>query len=102
MSSKLFKKCSDDCIREFCDCIIRVANGEIKLESCHLKKLVKHRRQVRNLVKKSTSLKQRRRILQRGGFFGSIFKALLPRIADGAGKLVAYAINKDMEHKRNK
>jgi hypothetical protein len=102
MYIKLFKKCSNDCILKFCNCIKRVAKGEFKLKTCHLKKLVRHKRQVRNLVKKSTSLRQRQCILQRGEFLSSNFKALLLHITDGVAKLIGYTINKGLEYNCNK
>ena len=66
-----------------CDCVLNVLNGNIPLEYEEKKRLKRHRNCLRELVKKKTSDKKRKQLIQEGGFLG----ALIPILSGLVGKL---------------
>jgi hypothetical protein len=54
--------------------------GNVPLNRAQFRSLKKHRTALRKLANKKTSIKARKRILQRGGFLGSFFGPVLKAI----------------------
>ena len=54
-----------------CDCVLNVLNGNIKLEPEEKQRLKRHKHCLRELVKKKTSEKKRKHLIQEGGFLRS-------------------------------
>ena len=56
------------CNREFmsciCNCARQLIKGRAKMKPSHLKKLARHKKSLRKLILKKTSLKSKRKILQ--------------------------------------
>jgi len=81
---QLIKKCD----REFLDCVSECAKnfikGNVPLKPAQLRRLRRDRSSVRVLALKKTSLKKKRRILQKGGFLG----ALIPPVLSALGSLL--------------
>jgi len=81
---QIVKKCD----REFLDCVSECAKNVIKsnvpLKPTQLQRLRRERNNVRVLASKKTSLKKKRRILQKGGFL----TALLPPVLSVLGSLL--------------
>lgn len=72
------------CLRE---CAVNVLKGNVPLSKHQLKKLKRHKKQLRELSLKKTSQKRRLQIEQKGGFLASL---LFPVI----GSIIKSAINK--------
>ena len=74
--------------REFLDCVSECAKnvikGNVQLKPAQLRRLRRERSNVRALALKKTSLKKKRRILQKGGFLG----ALIPPVLSVLGSLL--------------
>ena len=82
---KFLSNCSDDFIKNLCDCVVNVLKGNIKVSKYHHKKLSKKKAILRRLARKSISLKTKRKIFtQHGGFLGSL---LVPIISAVGGLL---------------
>ena len=60
---------------------LNVLKGNVPLNSLEKAKLCKHKTALRTLVKKKTSLKGKKEILQRGGFLGAVLGPLLSGLA---------------------
>jgi len=82
---KFLKSCNKDCINKICECIKNVLNSNLKIKPVHLRRLKRHRQTLRVLASKKTSLVNRKRLLQKGGFIGALLPALIPAIASLVG-----------------
>jgi hypothetical protein len=58
------------------DCVLNVLNGNIPLEYEEKERLRRHRHCMRELVKKKTSDKKRKHLIQEGGFLGALIPIL--------------------------
>ena len=77
---KFFKTCNKQSILKICECVKNVLNGNLHIKPCHLKKLSRHKQTLRQLALKKTSLKVRKRLLQKRGFLGLLLPALAPLV----------------------
>ena len=59
-----------------CDCVLNILNGNISSSEEEKKKLKKHKYSLRELVKKNTSDKKRKHLIQEGGFLGALILIL--------------------------
>ena len=59
-----------------CDCVLNVLNGNIPISEEEKKRLKRHKYSLRELVKKKTSDKKRKHLIQEGGFLGAIIPIL--------------------------
>ena len=59
-----------------CDCVLNVLNGNIKLEPEEKQRLKRHKNSLRELVKKKTSDKRRKHLIQEGAFLGALIPIL--------------------------
>ena len=66
-----------------CDCVFNVLQGNIPVNEEEKNRLKRHRHFLRKLVNEKTSYKEKKRLIQRGGFLG----ALIPILAGLVGKL---------------
>jgi len=69
--------CHNDLIRCVCYCTRHIINGKAKLTPDELKQLRRRKQMVRRLARKNTSLKNKRKILQTGGFLQLILPPIL-------------------------
>ena len=81
---KYLKTCDGTFVDCLCECIKNLLKGRVPLKSKQLKALRRYRRFLRKAALKTTPQKDRRRILQKGGFIG----ALLPTLISGLGALL--------------
>jgi hypothetical protein len=84
---KYLKTCSKESVIRICECVKNLLNGNVPLNSSHLKKLSRHRQSLRKLAAQGTSLKIRKQVLQRGGFLGTLLPILLPAVTSLLGGL---------------
>jgi len=66
-----------------CDCIHNILQGNIPVDEDELEILKRHKECLRKLVKKKTSDREKKRLIQEGGFLGS----LIPTLVGLVGKL---------------
>ena len=59
------------------ECIINILKGNVPLSKAQKSRLYKHRKDLRLLSKKNTSLKKRLAVEQKGGFLGAIIAPIL-------------------------
>jgi hypothetical protein len=81
---KLVKQCDRHMVDCFSECCVNILKGNVPLKPSQLKKLRREKHNVRALALKKTSLKRKRKILQKGGFIG----AILPPIISVLGGLL--------------
>jgi hypothetical protein len=55
-----------------CECAKNILVGNVALSPEHKRQLKRHRRSLRKLVLKKTSMKAKKKIVQTGGFLGAI------------------------------
>ena len=85
---KFLKTCNKDFIHGLCECIRNLINGRVPLKPCQLKCLSRHKQTLRKLALKKTSISQRKKLLQKGGFF----PLLLGPLISGLGSLLVNAL----------
>ena len=85
MTKQYIKHASKDQLSCLLDCCLNVLKGNVRLTSNQLRSLRRHKKNLLNVVKKSTSDKKRRQILQRGGFLGAILKPVIGTIGSLLG-----------------
>ena len=82
------KKLIKDCYRHFCECSKNILKGNVPLKERQLKKLRREKKNLRALALKKTSLKAKRKILQKGGFIGAILPPVLTVLSSLLGGLI--------------
>lgn len=70
-----------------CECASNILKGNVPLNKAHKSKLQRHKTGLRHLAKKSTSIKRRKRILQKGGFLGALLAPLASILAPIVSKV---------------
>ena len=83
----LICKADKDLVGAICECAHNILNGNIKLTKSQRRKLTKHKSGLRALVDKRVSHGRKRKVIQKGGFLGSLLSAALPVIAGLFGNL---------------
>jgi hypothetical protein len=73
----VMKGASPDLMKAISECSLNVLKGNVRLTQAQKRRLCKHKQSLRLLAKKSTSTKQRKKILQKGGFIGALLKPVL-------------------------
>ena len=85
--SAFISSCSKELIAMLGDCCRHITKGEIKIEPHHFNKLRRHNKQLRKLALKKTSLIERRKILQSGGFLNVLIPPRLSLLTSVPGDL---------------
>ena len=73
----MLKGASPDLIKALCECSLNILKGRIKLSPTQKKKLSRHKNNLRLLATKKSTLKHRKRVLQKGGFLGALLGPVL-------------------------
>ena len=73
----VIRNCDVELINCFCECCKNILKGNVPLKSNQLTKLRRDKNNVRALALKKTSLRKKRKILQKGGFLGAILAPVL-------------------------
>jgi len=73
----IIKKCDKHLIDCFCECSKNILKGNVPLKGAHLRKLRREKKNLRALALKKTSLKKKRKMLQKGGFIGALLTPVL-------------------------
>jgi hypothetical protein len=85
---KLIKECDGKLIDCFCECSKNILKGNVPLKQTQLKRLRREKKNLRALALKKTSLKKKRKILQKGGFIGAILPPVLTVLSSLLGGLI--------------
>ena len=88
-------RCEPDFIDCLSECCKNVIKGNVSLNPNQVKRLRRYRQSLRQVSKKKTSRKIRRKLLQSGGFLPLLLGPLLGL----ASSLVAGAINRKLDNK---
>ena len=70
--NQFISNCDKKTVCCLCEVAKNVLEGNVRLKPAQLAKLRKHKNNIRNLALKSTTLRTKRRILQKGGFLGAL------------------------------
>jgi len=85
----ILKNSNDDLIRCLCDICWNICKGNCKVGDHQRKKLVHHKKAVRDFANKRGSIKsKRRKIIQSGGFLSSLLVPAISIAASLIGNLV--------------
>jgi hypothetical protein len=87
---RYLKTCGGPFVDCVCECIRNLLKGRVPLRPKQVKVLRRYKRLLRQAASKKTSRKERRRILQRGGFIG----AILPSVISGLGSLLGPLVSR--------
>jgi hypothetical protein len=85
---KIIKDCDRKLIECFCECSKNILKGNVPLKGRQLKRLRREKNNLRALALKKTSLKRKRKILQKGGFIGAILPPVLTVLSSLLGGLI--------------
>ena len=85
---KLIKNCDKKLIDCFAECSKNVLSGNIQLKPTQLRKLRREKKNMRALALEKTSLKKKRKILQKGGFICAILPPVLTVLSSLLGGLI--------------
>ena len=84
------KTCDGPVVNCMCECIRNLLCGRIPLKSRLLNAIHRYKRLLGKAALKKTSRSERRRLLQKGGFLGAVFPALVSGIASLASPALGY------------
>ena len=73
----IIRKCDNDLICSLSECCHNVLKGNVPLTPAQKVKLRRKKHNLRKLSIKKTSIKARKKILQRGGFLGALITPIL-------------------------
>lgn len=83
LRNALLKHADKHLVCTICECVLNILKGNIPLNEKVKKKYSKHKVYLRNIVKKTGSWKDKRKIIQKGGNF------LIPLLAPVIGALLS-------------
>ena len=70
-----------------CECAKNILQGNIILKSKEKRNLAKHKQHLRQVIKKSVPLKEKKRIIQKGGFLSALLAPLASMVVPLISKL---------------
>lgn len=85
---QLIKNCDKQLIDCFCECSKNILLGNVKLTKAQLLRLRREKKNLRALALKKTSIKKKRKLLQKGGFIGAILPPVLTVLSSLLGGLI--------------
>lgn len=81
-------------IHALSECALNVLTGVVPLTAAKKRKLSKFKENLRALAKKKTSLTNKKRVLQSGGFISLLASVVAPLLFQGIGALAKHIKNK--------
>jgi hypothetical protein len=76
-----------DVVDTLCECILNVINGNVPVTAQQKRQLIRHKSDLRKLVTGRVNLTEKKRVLQKGGFFPILAKVLAPVVGSLLGGL---------------
>lgn len=86
---RVVKNCDRHLLDCFSECSKNIILGKVTLKPNQLRRLRRERKNLRALALKKTSLKKKRKILQKGGFIGALLPPILSVLGNLFGGLVS-------------
>lgn len=83
MKNKMIQEASKDTIAALCDCASNIIRGNVPLTTKQFKSLKPYHKHLKLLSKKSSPHKQRKKVLQTGGFLGTLLKPIAKLLLGG-------------------
>ena len=66
-----------DLILSLVECATNIIRGNVKLNNAQFRRLKRYKAELERLTKPRTSQKEKKQLLQRGGFLGALLKPLI-------------------------
>ena len=89
----LLQQAKPEVIKLLSDCALNILKGKILLTQQEKKRLQRHKKKIRSLANKRTSIKTKKKILQQGGFLPPFILPLLPILAALGGNTLASVVH---------
>jgi hypothetical protein len=83
----LIKEGPKELVNTLCECVLNVLKGNVPVTSVQKRRLAKYKKDLRKLVDKRVNVTAKKRVLQKGGLFGVLIKALAPILSPIIGGL---------------
>ena len=80
---RMLQRLSDDTVDALSDCACNIRNGNVPLTTHQFRSLKPYHKHLKQLSKKSSSRKSRRKTLMKGGFIGLLLKPLAKLLLGG-------------------
>lgn len=74
---KLIKTCDRELLDCFCECSKNLLKGKVPLKKRQIDSLRRHKHSLKTLSLKKPSIKEKKKILQKGGFLGALLAPVL-------------------------
>ena len=88
----LLKSASGDLIKCLCECVLNVIKGNVPLTPAQKRRLKRHKKDLRFLAKRNSSLTKKKKVLQKGGLLPAVLApilgTILPAIGGAIGNLI--------------
>jgi hypothetical protein len=84
----LLKDAPKDLVDTLCECVLNVLNGNVRVSDAQRRQLARYKKDLRTLVDRRPKLVEKKRVLQRGGFFPILAKVLVPVLGQMLGGLL--------------
>ena len=85
----IIAKADPELIKTICDCSLNILSGNLKTSPKTRKQLCRYKSSLRKLTNPKLSLKQKQRVIQKGGFLGALLSAALPIVTNLLGSLAS-------------
>lgn len=81
----ILQRASPDLLKSLNECALNVLKGNVPLTPAQKKQLSRYKNDLRTVVKKSTSLKKKKNLYQKGGFLGALLRPVISVISNLLG-----------------
>ena len=87
MCKAMVKSADAGLVRCLCECALNILKGNVPLSTLQKRRLARHKKELRCIANRKTSIATKKKVLQRGGFIaalaGPILKAVVPSLLGG-------------------
>ena len=94
----IMKSAKSDLVRCLCECSMNILKGNVSITPGQMRKLSRHKKDLRFLAKRGHRLASKKRVLQKGGILpailGPILAAVLPSVGGAVGNLIGRAVSR--------
>ena len=77
LSQKILKEANKDLIEALCECTYNILKGRVSLTKAEKIKLKRYKNALRKLASKNVSLKNKKFVIQKGGFLGFLLRPVV-------------------------
>ena len=79
---------SSGLVKALCECALNILKGHVPLTMKQKRSLKRRKKDLRSLASRKTSLKKKKKILQKGGFLGPLLAPLIGGLVGIVGKKI--------------